>query len=125
MASLVDEVYGVPFNPTLTVRSHAPWLQTVQRATLLHGMCVHDADLRHHHRAARARAFAVAAECERRFTRTTVPDLGLSNSHWHVGIGKRGGGSVNTRLFGGVVVPLHRERCIPLDALEGMRLGFA
>eukprot|EP00955_Chlamydomonas_euryale_P110803 366023-Chlamydomonas_euryale.AAC.6 len=98
MASLVEvhhgkKLYGVPLTLTLTVRSHEPWLQTVQRATLLHGMCVHDADLRHHQRAARALAFAVTAERERRFKRTTVPGFGLSTSHWHVGIGKRGGGS--------------------------------
>eukprot|EP00955_Chlamydomonas_euryale_P082730 363761-Chlamydomonas_euryale.AAC.1 len=61
---------------------------------------LHMQDLRNHQGAARGLAFAVAAECERRFERTTVPDLGLSTSHWPVGIGRRGGGSTtSTRSY--------------------------
>eukprot|EP00955_Chlamydomonas_euryale_P112501 366132-Chlamydomonas_euryale.AAC.6 len=65
----------------------------VQHARCICNMYAHDADLRHHHRAARALAFAVASKCERRFKRTTGPDFGLSTSHWPVEIGRRGGGS--------------------------------
>eukprot|EP00955_Chlamydomonas_euryale_P032340 339764-Chlamydomonas_euryale.AAC.1 len=65
----------------------------VQHACCICNMRVHDADLRNHQGAARGLAFAVAAECERRFKRTTSPDLGLSTTHWPVGIGRRGGGS--------------------------------
>eukprot|EP00955_Chlamydomonas_euryale_P052616 355219-Chlamydomonas_euryale.AAC.3 len=92
----------------------------VQHATLLHGMCVHDADLRHHQGAACALAFAVKPivnDCERRFDCTTSPDLGLS--------ARSRPADLNPRFFGHVVVPLHRERCLPLDVLEAMRLGFA
>eukprot|EP00955_Chlamydomonas_euryale_P082425 363722-Chlamydomonas_euryale.AAC.4 len=63
-------------------------------------MCVHDADMRNHHRAARALAFAVAAECERRFERTTGPDLGLS--------ARRRLADLNPRFFGHIVMPSHR-----------------
>eukprot|EP00955_Chlamydomonas_euryale_P052796 355279-Chlamydomonas_euryale.AAC.7 len=66
-------------------------------------MCVHDADLRHHQRAACALAFAVAAKRERRFERATGLDLGLSTSQWPVGIGGRGGGSpISTRASSAV-----------------------
>eukprot|EP00955_Chlamydomonas_euryale_P097391 365072-Chlamydomonas_euryale.AAC.9 len=79
-------------------------------------MCVHDADLRHHQRAARALALAVAAKCERRFERTTGPDLGVSTGHWPVGIGGRAGSSpIPTRgFFGRVVLRVRRECCLPL-----------
>eukprot|EP00955_Chlamydomonas_euryale_P028668 302373-Chlamydomonas_euryale.AAC.1 len=74
-------ILWAPFTLTLTVGSHAPWLQRVQHACCICNMCMHDADLRNRQRAARALAFAVAAKCERRFERTTGPNRSGGGSH--------------------------------------------